>query len=51
MIYAEKQKAIKNEALSLLKKDTLSKREMAWFLKKMDRYKDTDEIWVTQKID
>jgi len=50
-MYTQTQREIKKIALNLLKKEKLSHREMTWFFSKTDKYKDTDDIWVTQKID
>lgn len=47
MLYKAKQDAIKKEALSLLKKDKPTKRELSWFIKKSAKYSDTGDIWIT----
>jgi len=56
MLYTDKAKIIKQEALLLLKKvgsnKKIGKKEMTWFFKKVTDYKDTDDnMWVTHKID
>lgn len=50
MLYPEKQRAIKKEALYILKKTKPSKIQMTWWLNAIEKYEDTDDIWIIQKL-
>ncbi len=51
MLYPEKQRAIKKEALFILAKTKPTKNQMTWFFNACEKYEDTDDIWIIQKLD